>query len=105
MPSGCRYWSAGCVPSVVIPYRNPSPTAVAGPLVDARFTVRDSLVAAAPWVGAASMSAEVSSVAAAAATWLRLVRIIQNLLGGSHRRFGATLPGGSRSTRRRRADG
>ena len=35
-------WSGGCVPSWLTPYRKPSPTLVAVPVTDARFTVSAS---------------------------------------------------------------
>src|SRR5450755_506109 len=66
MPSGCRYWSGGWVPSWLTPYRNPSPTPVAGPVTEARFTLSDS-AAAAPWAGASAGTASASTVPAATA--------------------------------------
>ena len=66
MPSGWRYWSAGCVPSWLTPYRKPSPTAGRRPVTDARFTLSDSAAAAlctGPSVGTASASTVPATIA------------------------------------------
>jgi hypothetical protein len=55
---------AGLCAVWLTPYRKPSPTPVAGPVTDARFTLSDS-AAAARWAGASSVAASVSVTAAA----------------------------------------
>src|ERR1700730_1008848 len=63
MPSGSRNWFGGWLASWLIPYRKPSPTLVADPVTDARFTVSAS-AADAFWARASKGVASARTAAA-----------------------------------------
>src|SRR3984957_1130540 len=67
MPSGWMNWAGGAVPSWLVPYRKPSPTLVALPVVLARFTVSVSAASARGAAGSASSASATATAAPAQA--------------------------------------